>query len=78
MLEDWDSYMRFLFLQDVDKFPEVWMTSWKMSLTVLLPFFDAIISLFIYLLTLINVDYKTLAAYALVKIDYLPPPIRPP
>ena len=24
----------------------------------------------IYLLTLFNVDYKTLAAYALIKIDY--------
>ena len=28
--------------------------------------------LFIYLLTLFNVDYKTLAAYALIKIDYPP------
>ena len=27
---------------------------------------------FIYLLTLFNVDYKTLAAYALIKIDYPP------
>ena len=31
------------------------------------------IYLFIYLLTLFNVDYKTLAAYALMKIDYPPP-----
>ena len=33
-----------------------------------------------YLLTLFNVDYKTLAAYALIKIDYppdLPLPIPP-
>ena len=29
--------------------------------------------LFIYLLTLFNVDYKILAAYALMKIDYPPP-----
>ena len=31
---------------------------------------------FIYLLTLFNLDYNTLAAYALIKIDYtpLPPP----
>ena len=28
--------------------------------------------LFIYLLTLFNVDYKTLPAYALIKIDYPP------
>ena len=28
---------------------------------------------FIYLLTLFNVDHKTLAAYALIKIDYPPP-----
>ena len=27
-----------------------------------------------YLLTLFNVDYKTLAAYALIKIDYPPLP----
>ena len=27
---------------------------------------------FIYLLTLFKVDYKTLAAYALIKIDYPP------
>ena len=32
---------------------------------------------FIYLLTLFNVDYKTLAVYALIKIDY-PPPSSPP
>ena len=33
--------------------------------------------LFIYLITLFNVDYKTLAAYALIKIDYPPsPPIK--
>ena len=32
---------------------------------------------FIYLLTLFNVDYNTLAAYALIKIDYPPPPPRP-
>ena len=31
------------------------------------------IYLFIYLLTLSNVDYKTLAAYALIKIDPPPP-----
>ena len=31
------------------------------------------IYLFIYLLTLFNVDYKALAAYALIKIDYPPP-----
>ena len=30
-----------------------------------------------YLLTLFNVDYKTLAVYALIKIDY-PPPLLPP
>ena len=30
---------------------------------------------FIYSLTLFNVDYKTLAAYALIKI-YYPPPIK--
>ena len=29
--------------------------------------------LFIYLLTLFNVDYKILAAYALIKIEYPPP-----
>ena len=28
--------------------------------------------LFIYLLTLLKVNYKTLAAYALIKIDYPP------
>ena len=33
--------------------------------------------LVIYLLSLFNVDYKTLAAYALIKIDY-PPPAPPP
>ena len=27
---------------------------------------------FIYLLTLFNLDYNTLAAYALIKIDYTP------
>ena len=32
---------------------------------------------FIYLLTLFNVDYKTLAVYALIKIDYPPPPPPP-
>ena len=32
------------------------------------------LGLSIYLLTLFNVDYKTLAAYALIKIDYPPPP----
>ena len=32
------------------------------------------LDLFIYLLTLFNVDYKTLAAYALIKIDYPPYP----
>ena len=41
------------------------------------PRFTAFIYLFIYLLvcllTLFNVDYKTLAAYALIKIDYHPP-----
>ena len=31
------------------------------------------ICLLIYLLTLFNVDYKTLAAYALIKINYPPP-----
>ena len=33
----------------------------------------------IYLLTLFNVDYKTLAAYALIKIDYSshPPSLLP-
>ena len=32
-----------------------------------------------YLLTLFNADYKTLAACALIKIDYHPPPPpRPP
>ena len=31
------------------------------------------IYLFIYLLTLFYVDYKTLAAYALIKIDFPPP-----
>ena len=36
-------------------------------------FFLHILShLFIYLLTLFNIDYKTLAAYALIKIDYPP------
>ena len=35
-------------------------------------------NLFIYLLTLCNVDYKTLAAYALIKIDYPPPPSSSP
>ena len=33
---------------------------------------SAILFFFIYLLTLFNVDYKTLAAYALIKIDYPP------
>ena len=35
-------------------------------------------TIFIYLLTLFNIDYKTLAAYALIKIDYpsLPPLIK--
>ena len=32
------------------------------------------IYLFIYLLTLLKVNYKTLAAYALIKIDYPPLP----
>ena len=36
-------------------------------------FIDLFIYLFIYLFTLFNVDYKTLAAYALIKIDYPPP-----
>ena len=31
-----------------------------------------------YLLTLFNADYKTLAACALIKIDYHPPPPPPP
>ena len=31
------------------------------------------IYLFIYLLALFNVDYKTLATYALIKIDYPQP-----
>ena len=30
-------------------------------------------TIFIYLLTLFNVNYKTLAAYAPIKIDYPPP-----
>ena len=33
-------------------------------------FIYSFIYLFTYLLTLFNVDYKTLAAYALIKIDY--------
>ena len=31
-----------------------------------------------YLLTLFNADYKTLAACALIKIDYHPPSPTPP
>ena len=31
-----------------------------------------------YLLILFNADYKTLAACALIKIDYQPPPPPPP
>ena len=35
-----------------------------------------VLHLFIYLSNLFNVDYKTLASYALIKMDYhLPPPI---
>ena len=33
-------------------------------------FIYSFIYLFTYLLTLFNIDYKTLAAYALIKIDY--------
>ena len=43
VLQDWNSYIRFLFFQDVDKFREVWSTGWKMSLKVLMPSFDTII-----------------------------------
>ena len=50
----------------------VMLVSRKILSTYLIygPFALFFVVFFIYLLTLFNIDYKTLAAYALIKIDY--------
>ena len=57
-------------------FPEVY--AWKIFMAIVTLFNNAIdvFYIFIYLLTLFSVDYKILAAYALIKV-YNPPPPPP-
>ena len=52
----------------------VMLVSRKILSTYLIygPFALFFVVFFIYLLTLFNIDYKTLAAYALIKIDSPP------
>ena len=58
-------------------FPKVY--AWKIFMAIVTLFNNAIdvFYLFIYLLTLFSVDYKILAAYALIKIDNASSPLSP-